>query len=175
MTPERNQNPVTFEEIVSNAKEIMIKAGHHVPIVIVEASNNLIAGQIRDLPATHGERARLMQFLGRATAKSGRVDRLQQVFMASEGWMSVANEDTPVDVRPPDDPERIEVLIVSAVKVESQKRQLKLFEVLRGNHEKVIGFKEFSPDEEKKDGSVDTPLLDAFVFGFKMEFRARNN
>lgn len=73
MSPERNQNPITLEEIISNAKEIMLRDGHHVPILIVEGGKSLVAGQIADMPPTHGERVDLMRFLGQAAAKSGRV------------------------------------------------------------------------------------------------------
>ena len=76
MSPEREQDHITIEEIVSNAKEILLRDGQHLATLIVEGGKSLIAGQIPDLPATHGERVELMRFLGQAAAKSGRVDRL---------------------------------------------------------------------------------------------------
>ena len=93
MSPERNQNPLTLEQIISNAKEIMFRDGNHVPMLIIEGGKSLVAGQIPDLPETHKKRVELMRSLGQAAAKSGRVDQLQQVFMVTEGWMSVARED----------------------------------------------------------------------------------
>src|SRR5688572_28180073 len=103
MSPERPWNQITIEEIISNAKEIMLRDGKHVPVLIMEADNKLVAGQIPDMPATHGERVELLRFLGQAAAKSGRVNHIEQVFMVSEGWMSVASEDKPVEVRPSHD------------------------------------------------------------------------
>src|SRR5688572_9487942 len=114
MSPERDPSPITLEEIVSNAKEVMLREGTHIPVLIVEADNKLVAGQISYMPPTHGERVELMHHLGQATAKSGRVNQLQQVFMVHEGWMSVATEDKAAEVRPSEDPDRKEVLIVSA-------------------------------------------------------------
>jgi len=175
MSPEKEQNYITFEEIISNAKEIMLRDGKHVPTLIVEGGRNLVAGQIPDLPPTHGERVDLMRFLGQATAKSGRVDQLQQVFMVSEGWMSVANEDKAAEVRPSQDPNRKEVLIVSAVQLRERKKHMKVFEILRDNSEQVVGLEEFLPDEKKKDESVEVPLLDAFVQGFQLAYRTRYN
>ncbi len=105
-SPEREHDHITLEEIISNAKEIMLRDGKHVPILIMEASKNLVVGQIPDMPVTHGERVELMRFLGQAVAKSGRVDQLQQVFTVSEGWMSVASEDRPVQMRPSQDPNK---------------------------------------------------------------------
>src|SRR6476660_572319 len=117
MSPERGQDHITIEEIISNAKEIMLRDGQHIPTLIVEGSKSLVGGQIPDLPATHGERVELMRFLGQAAAKSGRVDQLQQVFMVSEGWMSEPNEDKPKDMKPSQDPDRKEVLIISAIQM----------------------------------------------------------
>ena len=175
MSPERSQYQVSFEEIISNAKEIMLRDGKHVPVLIMEASKNLVVGQIPDMPATHGERVELMRFLGQAAAKSGRVDQLQQVFMVSEGWMSMASEDKPAEIRPSQDPDRKEVLIISAMQMEERKKHLKVFEILRDSNEQVVGFEEFLPDEQKRDESVDIPLLEAFVQGFKLAFRTRFN
>lgn len=93
MSPERSHNPITLEEIVSNAQEIMMRDGKHVPVLIMEADNKVMAGQILDMPPTHGERVELMHFLGQAAAKSGRVNQLQQVFMVTEGWMSEPREE----------------------------------------------------------------------------------
>jgi hypothetical protein len=115
MSPERDQNPITLEEIISNAKEIMLRDGTHVPVLIMEADNKLAAGQIPYLPQTHGERVELMRFLGQAAAKSGLVNHLEQIFMVTEGWMSEPSEDKTTDMRPSEDPEKKEVLIISAV------------------------------------------------------------
>src|SRR6266487_2586094 len=104
MSPEQEQEHITLEEIISNAKEIMLRDGQHLPTLIVEASKNLMIGRIPDMPPTHGERVELMRFLGQAAAKSGRVDQLQQVFMVSEGWMSMPSEDKPSEIRPSQDP-----------------------------------------------------------------------
>jgi hypothetical protein len=178
MTPEREgpeQNHISFEEVISNATEIMLRDGEHVPVVIMEASNNIVVGQIPEMPATHGERVELMRFLGQAAAKSGRVDQLQQVFMISEGWMSEPTKDKPTDMSPSQDPNRKEVLIISAIQKRKHEKRLKLFEILRGSNEKVVGLKEILPEEDKKDESVEIPLLEAFVHGFQIAFRTKFN
>src|SRR5688572_18553196 len=175
MSPERKQNPVTIEEIISNAKEIMLRDGKHVPVVIIEADTKLLAGQIPDMPPTHGERVELMRFLGQAAGKSGRIDHLQQVFMVQEAWMSVATEDKPPELRPSQDPNRKEVLVISAIEIKDYKKHMRVFEILRDRQEQVVGFEEFMPNEEKKDESIEVPLLDAFVHGFQTAFRTKFN
>ena len=175
MSPERDPNRVTLEEIISNAKEIMVREGNHIPTLILEASKSLVVGRIPDLPPTHGERVELMRFLGQAAAKSGRVDQLQQIFMITEGWMSVAKEDKPPEIQPSQDPNRKEVLIISAIQMKERKKLMKVFEILRDSDAQVVSLEEFLPDAEKKDESVEVPLLDAFVQGFQTAFRTKYN
>src|SRR5688572_17866163 len=119
MSPERKQNPITLEQIISNAKEIMFRDGNHAPMLIIEGRKSLVAGPIPDLPDTHKKRMELMRSLGQETAKSGSVDHLQQVFMVTEGWMSVASKDEPAEILPSQDPNKKEVLIISALQMKA--------------------------------------------------------
>jgi len=87
----------------------------------------------------------------------------------------MSSEDKPTGTRPSQDPDRKEVLIISAVQIKERKKQMKVFDVLRDSNQQVISLEEFLPEEKKEDVSVEVPLLDAFVDGFQMAFRARNN
>src|SRR6266700_2813126 len=113
MSPEKEQGNITLEEIISDAKEIMLRDGNHVPILIVEGSKNSAAGQIPKLPETHKEKMKVMHRFGQVVANSGRIDQLKQVFMVTEGWMSIASPDEQVELRPSEDPNRKEVLVIS--------------------------------------------------------------
>ena len=175
MSPERGENRISLEEIVSNAKEIALRDGSHVPVLVVEGSQNLVVGQIPDLPGTHSERVELMRFLGQAAAKSGRLGQLQQVFMVSEGWMSMASKDKLAETIPSQDPDRKEVLIISGMQMKGRNKQLKVFEIMRDRDEQVVSLEEFLPEEKKKEESVEIPLLDAFIEGFQLAFRTRYN
>ena len=168
MSPERSQYQISLEEI-------MLRDGQHIQTLIVEGSKSLVSGQIPDLPATHGERVELMRFLGQAAARSGRVDQLRQVFMVSEGWMSQPGEDKPNEMRPSQDPNRKEVLIISAIQMTERKKQMEIFEILRDSSEQVVSLERFLPGTEKKDASVEIPLLEAFVQGFQTAFRTKFN
>src|SRR5687768_10653109 len=114
-----------------------------------------------------------MRFLGQAAGKSGRIDHLQQVFMVQEAGMSVATEDKPPEPRPSRDPNRKEVLVISGIELKDYKKHMRVFEILRDKQEQVVGFEEFVPNEEKKEESIEVPLLDAFVNGFQTGFRAK--
>jgi hypothetical protein len=171
MSPEREQDHITIEEIISKAKEIMLRDGQHVPTLIMEASNLLVASPLPSMPVTYGEKVEFMRFVGQVAAKSGRFDQLQQVFMVTEGWMSESRE----NVRPSQDPNKKEVLIISAIQMKERKKQMEILEILRDDKEQVVGLEAYLPDKEKKDEKVDIPLLDAFVQGFQTAFRTKFN
>jgi hypothetical protein len=73
------------------------------------------------------------------------------------------------------DPDKKETLIISAIQMREQKKQMEIFEILRDNTEQVVGLEKFMPEIEKKDESVDVLLLDAFVQGFQTAFRTKFN
>ena len=173
MSPERNRNNylISFDEVASNAKEAVLENGGQAPVLIVEGSKNIIVIPIEKMPDTHGERLGIMRFVGQVAAKSGRIGNLQQVFFLSEGWMSAARNGETPELKPSQDPDRKEVLIVSALQVRGRKKQIKLFEMVRDQNKKVVELPELSPSPEKE-SSVDVPLLDAFVQGFQFAFRA---
>ncbi len=172
VSPERNQHRISFEDLAAHAKEITIQDGHHVPILIVEGSRSLAVSHIQEMPETHSERAELMLAFGQAAALSGKIGRLEQVFLVSEGWMSVASSERPPHMRPSQDPERKEVLIISGLALNDRKKELRLFEMVRNDNKQVVELQEMAPPEGR-DGEVEIPLLDAFAEGFRTAFQAR--
>jgi hypothetical protein len=170
----RDQPLMSFEEFIPLAAELLLRKGKVIPTLVIEAKGDLAVGQIPDMPKTHRERVELMRFLGEETAKSGRIEQLDQVFMVTEGWMSEGSKDTPKDRRPSDDPKRKEVLVISAIQVKEQKKLLKMLEITRNSDKDVTHLKDVEPDKDKE-GSVEIPLLEAFVEGFQTAFRAKFN
>jgi len=166
---QRGHRLMNFEEFIPLAAEILLRNKAVTPAVIIETGGQLAVGQISDMPATHEERVELMRILGEQTAKSGTVEQMEQVFMVAEGWMS-ENE----GVRPSDDPKRKEVLIVSAIQIKEHMKLLKVLEIIRDSDRNITGLKEFSP-EQKGEGIIEIPLLEAFVEGFQTAFRAKFN
>jgi len=169
MSPERECYHIGFEEIVSNAKEVLLKDGKHVPILIVDGGQGLLISQLNELPATHQERTELMRFIGLTTAMSGKLRSLKQVFMVSEGWMSVVRKDDQRLMPPSQDPDRKEVLIISGLQLEGNRKHLRLFEILRYGENNGVDLQELFPDANKE-GPVEVPLLEAFVHGFQFSF-----
>lgn len=171
MSPERGQYRTTFEDITEKAKEILIQDGQHVPLLIIEGSKKLVVSQIQDMPDTHDERAALMRFFGQAAARTAKIGRLEQVFFVSEGWMSAASKDKPPEMRPSQDPQRKEVLIISGLELKTRRKQLRIFEMVRNPSKRVVDLQELTPTSGRG-GEIEIPLLDAFAQGFQTEFQA---
>ena len=172
MSLERGEYKASFEYLTQKAKEITLQDGNHVPILIVEGSRALAISQMRDVPDTHDGRLDLMRSLGQAAAMSGKLGRLNQVFFISEGWMSVANNRKPPELRPSQDPNRKEVLIVSGLELKRQQKYLRIFEMIRNPSQRVVDLAELSPPHDE-DGRIEIPLLDAFAQGFRLAFQAQ--
>lgn len=173
MSPERNRSPqVNFDEIVRLAKETILREGKHGTMLFIQGDKNTRITGFGIFPDTHEGRIAMMQAAGRSAALGGEIGRLRQVFMISEGWMSMVMEGKPPNVRPSQDPNRKEVLIVSGLRVEDQLKGLRLYEMRRNFRGKLTDLDEVKPGEGKS-GTVDVPLLDAFVEGFQIAFRER--
>lgn len=164
-TPERENHRTTLEFVVSGAKETLLREGIHTPTLIVEGSSNLITGKLPDMPEKHGAKREYMRSLGQLTAKNGRVGELRQIFFVSEGWICATNEEASGNVLPSQDPNRKEVLIVCNMQIQENHKYLKMFEILRDNESRIVGFSG-SITDSIQDVSFDTPLEDAFVSGF---------
>ena len=86
--------------------------------------------------------------------------------------MSVAAQENPPRIRPSQDPERKEVLIVSGLEVMGRRTQLRIFEMVRNGAQEVVDLPELS-SPQAGEATAQVPLLDAFVQGFALAFRAR--
>lgn len=142
-----------------------MKDGYHTPTLIATGKRTSLVSQLSEMPATHAQRMLVMEALGRRLAKDGKVGQLRQVIFISEGWMSAAAGEKPPSMRPSQDPHRKEVLIVSGLQVQANRKHLRLFEMVRDAQRKVVDVPEIEPDMRQA-GSIEVPLLDAFVKGF---------
>jgi hypothetical protein len=170
MNKEQEKRPIAFtlEEIVRIAKEVALQHGGHVPTLIAEGNKRAFGGQIANLPETHEDRVRWMHSAGYALAQSEEVGDLRQVFFISEGWMIVGEEDGPPASRPSQDPRRKEVLVISNRSTREQESRLVIFEMVRDVEGKLAELKDIQLPGENEERHAETPLLDAFVDGFRM-------
>jgi len=174
MTAERGTFTPSFDEIVEISKKMVMRDGHHSPILIVDGTRNSLITQLSDIPETHSQRMQLMDVLGRQLAKDGKVGKLREVIFISEGWMSAAREGKLPSLRPSQDPNRKEVLIVSGLKVQEPTKLLRIFEMVRDGNQKVIRLDEIEPGKQKS-GSIEVPLLEVFASAFQTTLRVQVN
>jgi len=163
---ERPQKPSTFtlDEVVQIAKELTLSSGGHVPTLIAGGSRDSMVVKIDEIASTHEQRIHQMTALGAVLARSGKIGALQQVYFISEGWMTRGSADTPATLPPSQDPQRLEVLLVSHLDVRQAKSTLVLHEMNR-NAQGVLTTLDALP---QVDGTFDvySPLLNAVAVGF---------
>lgn len=65
MSPESKKPNISFEEVISKSKEIVLQAGHHKPVLILDDIQSPITIEIwiQNIPPTHGEALDLFRFL----------------------------------------------------------------------------------------------------------------
>ena len=165
---EKRPNQLTLEEIAALAKEITLKSGEHMPTIIAEGSLRSATGQMVEYPATREEKTLMMLSAGFMFAQEG-IGELKQVFFISEGWMSTEKEGGPGAVRPSQDPNRQEVLLISNLTIEGHRTKGAIFAMIRDAEGRLTELREVQQPEEEEDekNRADSPLLDAFVFGFR--------
>src|SRR3712207_746909 len=97
-------------------------------------------------------------------AQDGKVGEIAQVFYICEGWSSPAR--TPY-IRPSQDPNRAEVLVVSALDATTNTQRLQMYACIRDAKQAVIDLKQVLPE----DAEAESPLLPAFVAGYRLFHR----
>lgn len=154
--------PLTLEAVAHNAKANLLRRGNHPPTLIAEGDRKTLDIQVEPLAPTHPDRAQQLFGLGLVLAQSGEVGVLQQVFFIAEAWMSTAN---PQRVRPAQDPQRQEVLLVSRHILRPPKDEAVVFQMRRNAKGKLTSAVSF-PDDNPERNEAHSPLIQAFVIGY---------
>ena len=169
METDRRRRPdaLTPREVAWLATQSALEHGGHVPTLIVEGSMRHVIGHLADLPETHEGRVQRLFSIGVSLGRIRAVGKLEQVFFISEGWLSMGEEGRPPRMLPSQDPDRKEVLFVFHCAVERQQTGLVLFEMVRDSGGHLVELREARLPGEAE-GRVESPLLDAFVDGFRL-------
>ena len=89
--------------------------------------------------------------------------------------MSMAKKGGAIEVPPSQDPNRKEVLIISSSSdVQARRASLVVFEMLRDGEGQLVELEQLHTVEDE-DLRVASPLLNAFVEGFRLEMRSKLN
>lgn len=165
--PRPKREPLTIERITRLSSELLLASGQHLPMVIIEGSLKTDMVVIEDMPPTHDERLQRMAHVGFTLAKQESVGELQQMVFVTEGWLSAGTPDSPPQIPPSQDPNRIEVLLINHLDVPNQKYQLMALEMIRDENGEVREVRPHESMKETEDMNVESPLLDALLIGYQ--------
>ena len=169
MNKEREQPPsgLTLEIVAQRVSESTLEHGGHQPTLMIEDTENQLAIlQFGNLPDTFAEREQQMFATGFALAQSGSIGTLKQMFFVTEGWMSLMTGDKAPERRPSQDPDRQEVLLITQMDVHHRQQGLAIFEMIRDAAYELQALNRYSFEGAVGEERMDSPLLDAFVWGY---------
>lgn len=170
----QERDPLAIDLIARQAREMALRDGWHAPTLIAVGTASTIGGAFDEMPDTHDKRMRLMYAAGQSLGEDDVVGALRHVVFVTEGWMRLMPRDDAPD-RPDDESERIEVLCVSRMSVLEQRHELVLMEMMRDADGQLVDLPEYQFDEDRAEGSTDSPLLKAFVAGYQAARASRAN
>jgi hypothetical protein len=173
MSKERIQKEPDIEEIASIARETLLKDGSHIPTVIVVGTLGQGMAQLHGDLETSEDRAKVMWFLGKAFRTESKIGKLQKIFFIGEAWMS-ATARSGVNIRPSEDPKRVEVLVVTELDLNSSKTTMQLFEMVRDEHEELKSTRPYELEDAKGGLETRSNLLEAFLRGYYSESAKAN-
>ena len=150
-------------EILTLAKETMFRFGTCPPMVFARGTKGKVYMPLPD-GETLSDRVHIMTQAGIQLAQGGKVGEIEQVFYVCEGWSSPAR--TPY-VRPSQDPNRAEVLVLSALDAKTNTQTLQMYACIRDAKQAVIDLKRALPEDAK----AESPLLPAFLAGHRLFYR----
>jgi len=160
---DRHEPEIPFADVAALAKEVMLRDGRHVPTLIVQGRAERLILQLPDLPSLPEAKHQLMFLAGVYVAQEFALGPLRQVFFISEAWLSLARNGQPLDVRPSEDLERKEVLVIAALYPQTGQQELVLQEIIRHGQDQPVSLA--AVRLEDADIRPDSPLLRAFVEG----------
>jgi hypothetical protein len=151
-------------EILTAAKNAMFRFGGCTPMVFVHGTKSK---RYMSLPEceTLTERVSIMTQAGKQMGQAGEAGEIEQVIYVFQGWSSPAR--TPY-LRPSLDPNRIEVLVLSALDAKTNSQTLEMYACIRDRKQVVIDLKRVPLPE---DTPAESPLLPAFLAGYRQFYR----
>ena len=147
-------------EILTAAKDAMFRFGACTPIVFVRGTKGKSYMPLPEVE-TLAERVSIMTQAGKQMGLAGDAGEIEQVFYVFQGWSSPAR--TPY-IRPSRDPNRAEVLVLSALDAKTNTQTLQMYACIRDTKQAVIDLKRILPE----DAEADSPLLPAFLAGYRL-------
>jgi len=116
-------------------------------------------------PPEFGLRCLQMYAVGQELAVRYPTIQPQYAFLLTEAWLSFV--DGAPNVLPSQDPNRKEVLVVSGCQIDPYQVSLRAYEMIRDAQGKLLDLRRLSEGLESEPVTCESPLLDAFLMGYK--------
>lgn len=172
MSKEREHQPheLTLDQVIQQARDIILEHGEHPPLLIMTGSKQNVLGPISNIASTHEGRVQQLFQMGFELGLTRSVGELKQIFFISESWLSKGQDDKQPTIPPSTDPNRIEVLLVSSLRLRGRTPQqsIVILEMVRDKQGKLTELREIERIEDDGDNKVESPLLLAAVRGFRL-------
>jgi len=150
-----------MEQVVRLAKDVVLRQGYHVPQLVLCGTKGNAAVVLPDFPNEHEEKVTYMMLTGKYLSKNHSLGKLRKVFLVLEAWMGKN-----VAIRPSQDPQRVEVLVVSSLDVLTEEQTVISLEYIRDADGILREIKEMVLSDGERAASVESPLLPALVAGY---------
>lgn len=154
-----------FDILVEDALKRVTQEGNHPLRAFIEGRKGAMETELPEFPESHEDKLAYMAALGQLLAESERIGELLQVFIVSSGSLWETDGAINLEFSEIASTEARPVLIVSGVQLEERRKNLVIFEVLRGVENQVTGFLDLLI-ETNIGIPIETPLEDAFIAGF---------
>lgn len=170
MNHERHNPPPewrSFEDVVAHSKEHLLQHGTHLPMVIVDGERQSMVVGINDLPDTAAMRIQHLFVVGYAVAQADEANQhLKQLFLITEGWLSIGKAGNLPHLPPSEDPDRHEVLLIMHLRLKERQSRLAAVEILRDEQGNIHKLNDLKPPQ-LPDEPFESPLLLAFAAGYQ--------
>ena len=152
-----------FHEVVAQAKASALKTGGHMPVLLLEGTKQSYVVALDTFPDDSLEKRRTLFAVGYSVARNDKLGALVQVYFISEAWVSIIRQGTLPDVRPSQDPQRQEILVISCINLKEQTKEIAILSYVRDNEGRLIAIKDFGNEGIQ----FESELLDAFLAGYR--------
>lgn len=169
-----NPKKEKLDEVKKLVTKATLKSGNCPPHFFVFGSkgNGILA--IPEIPDTTEKKTKLFLLVGNKLAKEKKIGELKEFYFVSEGWLSVS-KNKKFTCPPSKDPKRKEVIaIIGQTLGIKTKNKVVAFEMVRDKKDKLIMLKPYK-ELGKEKGKTESPLTEAFAFGFQMGRREIEN
>jgi hypothetical protein len=152
---------VEFGELVRQAKDYVLKHGSHPTVLVASGEQGRQYIYLPDFPNRSEEKILYLFGAGKQTAQFGSVGALSRVFLVMEAWQGKNS-----NIRPSQDPNRIEVLVISCLDLATKEQSVVCLEYIRDAKGILREIKDMVLPDGQTVAKAESPLLPAFVAGY---------